>query len=171
LNNEHQPEDRQDLPDPAHEDEIDDLALQFELGHEFDPFLTPPPPHSTPAESRVPAHQPLSHLAHINQYRRETAEALVRLRPGAGFRLAAAKKNIQSTFHPIQTPDSMRKFRKTTSYFFRHDTIYRALTGVHTILLLMGSSSRKERMTELAAERVELLFSEITVVWRGVDLS
>lgn len=36
LNNERAPEDRYELPNIAHRDDIDDPALQFEPGHEFD---------------------------------------------------------------------------------------------------------------------------------------
>ncbi len=49
LNNERAPEDRYELPNIAHEDEVDDLALQYEAGHEFDEVL-PALPHPTTTE-------------------------------------------------------------------------------------------------------------------------
>jgi hypothetical protein len=46
LNNERTPEGRYDLPNIAHQDEVNDPALQFEVGHEFD---VPPPPAPPPS--------------------------------------------------------------------------------------------------------------------------
>lgn len=46
LNNERNPEDRYDLPNIARQDQVNDPALQFEPGHEFD---VPPPPAPPPS--------------------------------------------------------------------------------------------------------------------------